>query len=129
MSELKSYDIGATVAYNKSAIILDGETLSNFCDVGGFKLTGLIVPAGLTGTVLTFKMSPDDENQEANKGTIKEIDGSAFEVTVPAAPDAGDEFTYIELPIVKFAGVKYVALESNATQTGDIEITLALSLV
>jgi len=127
MPDLQTTAVGTTVAYDRVVTILNGQTDSDFADIGGLKLSGLYVPIAFAGSSIKFKTSPSDTDQNNNKGKLTVDDGSDYVAQVGTAA-VGDEFVYISLPLVKFAGLKYLQLIAGSAQTSTVQIILATTL-
>jgi hypothetical protein len=127
MPDLQTKAVGTTVAYDRIVTILEGETDSSFADIGGLKLGGLYIPIAFAGSSIKFKTSPSDTGQNLNKGKVTVDDGSDYVAQV-GTPAEGDAYIYLSLPLVKFAGIKYLQLIAGSQQTEDVQIILATTL-
>lgn len=96
--------------------IANNQTVSGPADLGGLYLTGLLTPAALTGTVLTFQASLDG----ATWVPVHTPAGAAYSVTVGAS-------RYIPIPVADFVGVRHLKVVSGTTELGDRVITLVAS--
>jgi hypothetical protein len=78
-------------------------------------LLGIHVPAGMTGTALTFKVQKDAGSTAA---PLKKEDGTAYTLTIGATA------VFNPVDAKYFEGVQYVTIVSGTAETGAKELTL-----
>jgi len=97
-----------------SATIAASGTTSDVVDLNLGQLVGLIFPASMTGTTLTFTMST------ASGGTyvgVKDVGGASdYSITVTSSK-------YVPIDPRVFCGVRYLKLVSGSTESGAKVIT------
>ncbi len=98
-------DIVETAPYT----IAVGQTETPIINLEGLILLKIAVPSSLIGTVLSFKV--DSDLTIANLKEYIKTDGTTVEITV--TPDK-----VVGIVPQDFAGVKYIQIVSDATQTG-----------
>lgn len=116
METAKSNDL---LNFAKTVTITAAGTLSAAADLEGRTPVGVFLPATFTGTVLNFHTAT------SLAGTYAEMQdgaGAAYAVTVAAGK-------YVPLDPSKFAGMRYLKIESDQTEAADRVITLALRRV
>lgn len=96
--------------------IASSATTSNALDVGEWLVAGIVTPAALTGTSLTFTGALEEDGTYR---TLKDSAGTDISVTVST-----DDHILIEPQT--FAGVAWIKLVSGSTEAAEREITLVL---
>ncbi len=102
------------VYYTDPVTIKSGGTISDPIDLGNHTLSGVQVPAGMTGTELTFLGSTNNQDYVP----MKTISGDLFTIVV----DATASITAINPQ--DMACVRYLRLVSNASEGADRAITM-----
>ncbi len=92
---------------SQNATIANGETVSDAIALGGTTLCGLVMPASVTSTAMTFQGSRDGTNFAA----IKKIDGNDLSIVVGSS-------RYIPLDPVNFYGLTHVKLVGGSAESG-----------
>lgn len=105
----------SVVSFDKSALISNGQQVSQAIDMAGNTLTGLIMPSSFTGTSITFQSSVDNTTFIDMYDTA----GNALSVTVAAN-------RWVAFAPQDFAGVRYLKLKSGSAEAADRSITLVL---
>lgn len=103
----------------ETVTIANGGTESANVNLRGMTLCGMYLPGAFTGTAISFLVSDE------NGGTyIAVADGAGSDIskTVEASK-------YIKLDPSDFAGIQFLKIVSNASESGDREIKLALRQV
>lgn len=103
------------LCFDKILTILDGETLSNAVDLVGTYVVAMIVPTGFSGTALQIKAS------NALDGTFYDVKNTAGTPVVPTI----EAESYIAFEPSNMASIRFLKVESDTTQSGNIEIKLA----
>lgn len=104
---------------SQTVTILDGETISSVASLNGTSLLAFDIPAGFTGTVITFLVSSDGTNYLPYH---RMGDGGAAKARVNA-DNANNPYAYAT-ESTDFAGYNFIKLVAGTTQTTDIAITL-----
>jgi hypothetical protein len=105
--------MGVQESRNISATILSGQTKSAAVSLAGFTLTGIITPAALDGTSLSFDVSADGST------FVPLYDSTNTAQTVTAGVSRG----YALNPQV-FMNWNQIKVVSNASESADHVITL-----
>jgi hypothetical protein len=95
------------------ATIASGGTVSNSVDLGWHTLNGILVPAGMVGTALTFLGSVDN----INFVQLNNIDGTAVTAVITSAT------SMVVLSPLDTSCVRFVQVVSNSTETGGATLT------
>jgi hypothetical protein len=105
-----------SVPHNQSVLIESGETVSNMVDIGNAKAMGLVLPAAFTGTSIALYVAarPGDTpvalyDEGGSAVSAQVVQGTAVSFWTP------ERFPW-----------QYVQLVSDATETGDRTILIAL---
>ena len=93
--------------------IANSGTVSTAANLLGMRLVGIITPAALTGTELTFQASTDNSTFTA----MYDENGAAIAVTVAASRWTVPVFT-------SFLGVPYLKIVSGSAEAAERTITL-----
>ena len=101
MTDIVEYDIGATA----SVVIANGQTVSEAAPFYGLRLVGLITPAALTGTSVTFQGSVDGVTYVP----IYDSAGVAITATVSTS-------RWTVLDPADFAGMAYIKVVSGSAE-------------
>lgn len=112
----KSFEYQNNIAYDQSVTILDSATESSTADLHGCTLVGLVLPAGLEGTSMTFKSS---DSLDGTYYGIFDQAGNAASFTVAAS-------RYVSFDLDVFKAVRYLKVVAGTSQTGSVEIGLVL---
>lgn len=94
-------------------ILADGQTKTASINVLERELLGIYIPAGFSGTAITFEASEDDSVFKV----MKDWDGNTISLTVAAD-------TYVGLDTQLFLGVAYCKLVSGTAQSGEVTFKL-----
>lgn len=112
-----------TLAKSAANITLSGANLtggaqaaSNVIDLRGFSLAGILLPAALISTALTFEASVDGTNFFAVKNTTS---GTALSYTVAQG-------NYYAINPVDFYGIRYLKIVPGSPEGSARTLTLAL---
>lgn len=108
-------DFQSVISYDTAATIAISTTTSAAVDLQGYALVGLITPAALTGSTMTFTASPNDGTYTA----LYNAGGTALSATVAASR------TILFTP-GDFVGVRFIKLVSGSTESAARTITLIL---
>lgn len=96
----------------KDIDLLDGQTESAIINLQNEKITYIVIPASFTGTSISFKV--DSDGTSSNMVAYNNAStGALISITVTA----GESYAW---NINDFAGVMYLQIVSNASQTGDV---------
>ena len=95
--------------------ISDNTTISSGVNTDGMLLTGLVFPAAMTGTEVTFDFSIDGTNWY----DVVETDGTAVTYTVTAG-----DVVRVDPSGWAFSSNGYIRLTSNGTEAADRKIIL-----
>lgn len=107
--------MGVYAAKHDLTAVFSGSTKSAAVDLSSYTLTGLLLPASMAGTLLTFEAS------DSASGTFVPIrNDENTDISIIISSSAA----YYPLDPASFVGVRYLKLVSNATETGKT-ITLA----
>ena len=98
-----------------TATIASSGTTSNACALGSLRLFGIITPAALTGTALTFLVSYDG----VSFNPLYDANGSIVTVTVGVN-------RYIALDPTLYAAVTNLQIVSNASEAAARSLQLVL---
>ena len=101
------------ITQNLSTVIAASASVSSIVDLGGASLVGIIFPATMTGSSITFNASNDGVNFYEMYSTV----GGALSVIFTAS-------AWVGIVPSDFAGVKYLQLVSNGTESSSRQITL-----
>lgn len=96
--------VGQVAKFN----IASSGTTSEAIDLGSLTLVGLITPATITGTAISFLASEDDGGTFV---AVKGTDGVAISIVVAASG------YYVIQPAV-LSGIRFLKLVSNASEGG-----------
>lgn len=99
----------------RTVTIASGQTVSGAVSLGGASLVGIITPAALTGTTLTFQASADGTTYVPVYTTA----GVAASVTVAAS-------RYTAVPPTTIPGAPYLKVVSGSAEGADRTITLVV---
>lgn len=106
-----------SVVFNKSITIGDGEQNSAVIELDGSSLVGVLFPASLTSTAMTFLVS------SAADGTFVDLksttSGSALSYTVASSQ-------YNAIDPAPFAGVQFLKIRLGSAESGAKELLLSL---
>lgn len=104
----------------QTVTILDGQTESSAIDLAGMRLVGVILPSGFDGTTLGVKAA------DTLGGTYYTVaDGTAaVSLTVAASQAVG-----FKDQIPTMFPWRFIKLVAGTAQTGDVDITLALTVM
>lgn len=104
--------------YKTKGVLIDiseNATTSTAVDTDGLLLSGIIFPAAMTGTALTFQVA--STNTGGNFKALKETDGTDVTYTVTA--DA-----HVRIDPSGWAGVGAIKVISDATEAADRKLNL-----
>lgn len=123
MSTPESQHYGSKLCFDLSVTIADGEQTSNAVDLRGTRLMGIIVPAGLEGTLIGVQAS------DRLDGTYYDVHGSNTTGNGPLRAIAAASSRYITFDVLAthdgFEPIRFLKLKTTGqNQTGDITITL-----
>lgn len=107
------------VAFDKSAVIAQSSTTSAEINLQGTTLCGLFIPSTMDGTSLTFQVA------NASGGTFYDM-RDIYNNLITAQITDGD-FVYIDPTL--FAGVQFIKIISDATETAERTIGIAARAV
>jgi hypothetical protein len=108
--------------FTKTVTIANGQTISDIENIGGAAIVGIITDANITGTEISFQSSVDNITFLDYKGNDATPAVKDIKIAVTAATSE-----WYGINATDFAGLQYIKLVSNATQTGsDTVITLVL---
>jgi hypothetical protein len=96
-----------------AATIAISTTTSGAIDMGGMNLVGLIMPAAMTGTSMTFQGSVDGTNYF----DLYDSSGTQLSITIAAS-------RFILLVPADFAAVRYLKLVSGSSEAAERSINL-----
>lgn len=100
-----------------TATIANSGTTSDVVDLNLGQLVGLIFPASMTGTALTFTMSTSSGGTYVG---VKDVGGAAdYSLTVTSSK-------YVPIDPRVFCGIRYVKLVSGSSETGAKVITCVI---
>ena len=103
-------------ASSTTVTIAESGTTSQAVDVGEWLIAGIVTPAALTGTALTFTGALEEG------GTYRAlVDSSGTPISVTVSAD-----DHILIEPQTFAGVSWIKLVSGSAEAADREITLVL---
>jgi hypothetical protein len=103
MSDASEQYTNSQISYAYVASIANGQSLSSeFIDLKGLSLVGLLMPAAWTAATMTLVMSHD----AATSYNVFDGDGTEVELTVSAGQ-------YIKLSPSDFAGIHFLKLRSG----------------
>jgi hypothetical protein len=109
------FESGISPKNYRQVTVSVGQTISNLVDLKGETVIGVYVPAGFSGTVISFQASPDG----TNFFTVNDETGVALSVTVVAG-------TFVKIDPSYLAGIRYLKLVSGTIQaSADSVLTLA----
>ena len=91
-------------------------------DLGGRTLVGVIMPAALTGTAISFKTSNTYNDAIANYSPIYDDLGNLYSVPYGAS-------RYVAVDVNKFLGVKNIRILSNGTEASNRTFKLVTRLI
>ena len=114
MADCLSYP--SLVDFSKTVTILSGATVSNAIDIGGGTLVGLITPAALTSTAISFQSAP---SLAGTYVACKDGAGSSISKTVAASQD-------IKIASSDLFGRQFLKLVAGTTEGADRIITLII---
>lgn len=98
------------------ATIANGATDSDVKTVASNStLLGIHVPAGMTGTTLTFKVQKDAGSTAA---PLKKADNTVYTITIGATA------AYYPVDLTTFEGVQFLTVVSGSAETGAKQLTL-----
>ena len=112
---MASSDYTPSVQTDKVATITSGTTVSAAIDLGGTQLCGLYMPAAFTGTTIKIQTAPS----LAGTYTPVQSAGADYALTVGA-----NKYVPVE-NLAILAGVRFIKLQSSASEAADRTITLA----
>lgn len=101
------------ISYNED-VSFTASTTSDVQDLSGCTLCGLYIPSGFSGASIKF------ESHSAATGTFSRVigsDGAELNYTVAAS-----KYLYVDPAI--FAGIRFLKLVSDATETANITLAL-----
>jgi hypothetical protein len=102
-----------------SVTIANGQTVSSVAQMNAARAVGIIVPASMTGTSLTFSVSVDG----ITYNTLKDAAGSDYTITITSSASAH------EITANKLVAWPYVKLVSGSAESGDKVLQLIPHLV
>jgi hypothetical protein len=105
-----------TLLPNSSVTIASGQTTSPAIACGGLVLCGLFIPAGFTGTSISFLASQDGTNFFPVKSTTS---GTALSYTVAAS-------TYAAIDPKDFQGINFLKIVSGSSEGAARQLYAAL---
>lgn len=103
----------------QTVTILSGQSISNNLSLYGTTASGLITPAGLTGTAIIFQASVDG----INFYPLYDKTGNPINIVVDTSARAYPFFP------ADFFPWRYIRLESNASEASDRNFTVALQAI
>jgi len=106
--------------YYQTATIADSGTTSNAVDSSGAVLCGVIIPANMEGTSLTFTTSTEADGTYV---PLRDKGNAAISVTHSTA--AGFFSLYDVLPF----GLNFMKVVAGSSQTGEASLTLVFQRV
>lgn len=106
----------SSLCYDKVAVI-DNSTTSAAIDIAGTRIVGLVTPASLGATVVTFLASTSLAGTYVD---VNDADGAALSITVSTS-SAG----WADLTSVFPASIRFIKIKVNATITKNITLITA----
>lgn len=113
---MSSFNKSAPVNVHYTTVtIASGQTVSEAVDLHGYSLLGVVTPAALTGSSMTFQGSVDGNTYNA----IYDTSGNQLSMTVAAS-------RFIAIAPTDLASCRYLKLVSGSSEGADRTITLAI---
>jgi len=111
----KTNQYSPIVAFDKSAIISTSGTISDEINLQGTTLCGLFIPSSMDGTELSFQVA------FSSGGTFYDLRDENNSL-VTAQITTGD---YVSLNPSTFAGIQFIKIVSDVTETAERTIQLS----
>ncbi len=103
-----------------AVVIADTAQESTAADLGNKTLTAVQIPAGMTGTALTFEAS------DLLAGTyvpVKKADGSAYSIVI------GSDASLHAVDYMQFLGSRFIKVKSGTAESGPKTVTVISALM
>lgn len=118
--------------YSQQVVTIDdGESISNFIDIVGFRIIGVHVPVGAEGDAVRFLVDPTGTVDDADVPIAKNEAGEEIRAVYGTLPSLINLVTNDTTNRGRIVPGSRVAVQSLTTgnaqaQTGDVSITLVL---
>lgn len=108
----------STVNQGAICTVASGATVSGALDLGELAVVGIVTPAAITSTAMTFQASADGVTY--NQVTTR--DGTVYSVTISASK-------HIVIPPADLCGIRYLKVVGGSAEGADRNITVLLRSV